>query len=186
MSVCGLDKMIGLSVRTVIMGDTYIFFKGGVCVCVLQGPERFVLTSPVESAQLWFPWRTQVSFEVNEADWLFPSARSGSQTVPGGWTPDNPVNQDEKWEEELAVTSFTCQCQHCPDLLCQLKKKVIQKRSHRTAAGVRAAHQIFRLHLGSSKLPLLMCLIQNNHICTFKTLKTGVAIARGGEVVSQL
>lgn len=56
--------------------------------------ERFVLTSLGESARLWFPWRTRESFEVNEADWLSPSARSGSQTAPSGWTPDNPVNQE--------------------------------------------------------------------------------------------
>lgn len=59
-----------------------------------------VLTSPGESARLWFPWRTQESFEVNEADWLSPSAGSGSQTAPDGWTPDNPINQKEDREVE--------------------------------------------------------------------------------------
>lgn len=63
-----------------------------MCVCVCEGPERFALTSPGESARPWFPWHTQVSFEVSEADWSSPSAGSGSQTAPGGWTPDNPVN----------------------------------------------------------------------------------------------
>lgn len=57
--------------------------------------ETFVLTSPGESAQRWFPWHTPESFEVNVADWLSPSARSGSQTAPSGWTPDNPVNHKE-------------------------------------------------------------------------------------------
>lgn len=65
-----------------------------MCACV-NDQGRFVLTSPGESAQLWFPWHTRVSFEVNEADWLSPSARSGSQTAPSGWTPDNPVNQGD-------------------------------------------------------------------------------------------
>lgn len=63
-----------------------------VHVCVLQGSERFVLTSPGGSARRWFPWHTPASFEVNEADLLSPSAGSGSQTAPGGWTLDNPVN----------------------------------------------------------------------------------------------
>lgn len=62
---------------------------------------RFALTSLGESARPWFPWRTRASFEGNEADWLFPSAGSGSQTAPGGWTPDIPVNQEEEEEEEL-------------------------------------------------------------------------------------
>lgn len=61
---------------------------------------RCVLTSLGESARLWFPWRTPASFEVNEADWLSPLAGSGSQTAPGGWTPDNPVSQGGEEEEE--------------------------------------------------------------------------------------
>lgn len=62
--------------------------------------ERFVLTSPGESARLWFPWRTRESIEVNKADWSFLSARIGSQIAPGGWTPDIPVNQEEEKETE--------------------------------------------------------------------------------------
>lgn len=95
--MCGLKK----KVRAVIIGAIvqYIlpkFERLIVCVCVCVNDQgRFVLTSPGESAQLWFPWHTRVSFEVNEADWLSPSARSGSQTAPSGWTPDNPVNQGD-------------------------------------------------------------------------------------------
>lgn len=73
-----------------------------------------VLTSPGESVRLWFPSRTRASFEENAADWLSPSAGSGSQTAPGGWTPDNPVSRDEEEEFRVggtrgAVTGFTCQ-----------------------------------------------------------------------------
>lgn len=99
MSVCGLDGVVGVAVRTVIKCATVQYNLSLLhvlmtnCVCVCEGPERFVLTSPGGSAQLWFPWRTRASFEANEADWLSPSAGSGSQTAPGGWTPDNPVNQ---------------------------------------------------------------------------------------------
>ncbi len=72
-----------------------------VCVCVcVGGPQRFVLTSPGGSARQWFPWRTRASFEANEADWLSPSEGSGSQTAPGGWTPDNPVSQEEDKRED--------------------------------------------------------------------------------------
>ena len=67
-----------------------------MCVHKREGPERFALTSPGESARLWFPWHTPVSFEVSEADWLSPSVGSESQTAPGGWTPDNSVNQGEE------------------------------------------------------------------------------------------
>lgn len=70
------------------------------CVCWCGGPEGFALTSPGGSARLLFPWRTQASFEANEADWSSPSARSGSQTAPGGGTPDNPVNQGEEKGED--------------------------------------------------------------------------------------
>lgn len=98
---CDWHETIRPAVSTVIMGTTVQYtssFKD--CACGYEGPLRFVLTSPGESAQLWFPWRTQVSFEGNEADWSSPSAGSGSQTAPGGWTPDSPVNHEGERKHE--------------------------------------------------------------------------------------
>jgi len=82
--------------RTLLTGSSvhYILFIR------VKDQRDFALTSPGESARLWFPWRTRVSSEGNEADWLSPLAESGSQTAPGGWTPDNPVNQGEE-EDKL-------------------------------------------------------------------------------------
>lgn len=74
----------------------FMFERLIVCVRMCVNDQgTFVLTSPGESARLWFPWHTRVSFEGNGADWLSPSAGSGSQTAPSGWTPDNPVNQGD-------------------------------------------------------------------------------------------
>lgn len=58
------------------------------------------LTSPGGSARPWFPWRTPASFGASGAGWSSPSAGSGSQTAPGGWSPGNPVNHRGGREEE--------------------------------------------------------------------------------------
>lgn len=62
---------------------------------------------------------------MNEADWSSPSTRNGSQTAPGGWTPDNPVNQGKEEDKfELAEPERGAfECFHMPPKSA-IKKKL--------------------------------------------------------------